>query len=159
MNLQVHTSIWPGWGLGFLKKDKSTSSLYLFGFGCVCLVFRRSHGRLNGLLNRFAEERHSLPGSPLVQSGRSRKESLTGDARRLYGLKSCLRLRAPEDSTCLWGLGSEFTLPRLLSFPISNSPVFPCGLFSFPFSVTWTMESQTREFDFAVERAIFCAKR
>ena len=99
----------------------------------VCLVFRRSHGRLNGILNRFAEERHSLPGSPLVQSGRS--ESLTGDARRLCGLKSHLRLRAPEDSTCLWGLGSGFTLPRLLlSFLILSSPIFPCGLSSFPFS-------------------------
>ena len=46
-----------GMGQGFPTKDKSTTSSLSF----VCLVFRRSCDRLNGILNRFVEEKHPLP--------------------------------------------------------------------------------------------------
>lgn len=129
------------------KKDKSTtSSLCLFRFVCACLVFRRSRGRLQGILNWDLRKRstHDLG---LLLSIWKKQESLLqamlGDfvvSRHIWDLEHPWMEDAFRDCEVDlpdWNSSSPFSSHfRIYMY----SPVV-CSVW--PFLIIWTMESWT----------------
>lgn len=129
----------------------------------ICLIFGRSRDRLNGILHEICRREAPIPWVSFCSLWKEQDGGPDWQCLGLHSLKGRVRLATLRTADPSGTVKGVYSLHALLLCAHHFELLRIChGSFSFPvwLSEPWRLLAQEGPaFGFAVERAIFCAKR